>query len=86
MMTDKERIDWLEKQDGSGVISDDNGRWAVPDSSFQNLTDSEGKFITDGPIDINVTFMVDASEWKCSIREAIDEAIRREKEELINRD
>lgn len=79
--TDTERIDWLEKQEGSGVISDDYGRWAVPEGGFQNLNDDAGNFVTDRAIDIESTFVVSAEEWKPSIREAIDAAMDKEEAE-----
>lgn len=33
-MGDTERLDWLEKQQGFGLISDDNKHWAVSTSGF----------------------------------------------------
>jgi hypothetical protein len=80
-MNDTERLNWLEKQDGAGVISDDNGRWAVPDSGFQNLQDDEGNFITDQAIDVESMFLIPAAFWKPSLREAIDDAVRRAQDE-----
>jgi len=50
-MTDSERIDWLESQCGSSLICDDNGRWAVAVSGWQNLQDGDGVFITERAID-----------------------------------
>lgn len=73
-MTDKERIDWLEKQEGFSLISDDAGRWAVVTSGMQNVPDS------DELTDISTTFWIEANEWKDSIREAIDSAIETYKE------
>jgi hypothetical protein len=67
-MTDTERIDWLEKQFGCGLINDDNGHWAVSGSGTQNVPSG------DDPEDIASTFFVDASEWKPTVREAIDAA------------
>ena len=76
-VTDTDRLDWLEKcAYGGGVIGDDNGRWAVPDSGFQNLSDAEGNLITDRAIDVQSTFVVEADEWKPTIREAIDAAMK----------
>lgn len=79
--TDTERLDWLEKQDGYGVISDDNGRWAVPDSGTQNLADAEGHYACDTPIDISCEFFVPAEAWRPSIREAVDAAMEKEAKE-----
>lgn len=69
-MTDSERINWLEKQNGFSLVSDDAGRWAVVTSGIQNIPN------LDNPIDIETSFWIEASEWKNSIREAIDEAMR----------
>lgn len=71
-MTDKERIDWLEEQDGFALVSDDAGRWAVVTDGIQNVPDM------DNPIDISTSFWIEANEWKNNIREAIDAAIEKE--------
>jgi len=81
-MTDSERIDWLESQCGSSLICDDNGRWAVAVSGWQNLQDGDGVFITERAIDIQTTFCIDADEWKDSIREAIDCCVEKEDDEV----
>uniref|UniRef100_A0A6M3KSS2 Uncharacterized protein n=1 Tax=viral metagenome TaxID=1070528 RepID=A0A6M3KSS2_9ZZZZ len=75
-MNDTERLDWVEKQDGMGLISDDAGRWAMSTSGMQNVPDCET------PIAIASTFFVEAEEWKPSIREAIDYAIEEEQREV----
>ncbi len=68
-MTDTELLDWLEDQLGVGLISDDFGNWAVTSNGMQNIPDpipERGR-----PGDICTSFMVAASEWRPSIREAI---------------
>lgn len=72
MINDTDRLNWLEKNDGCGLISDDAGRWAVSTSGMQNLPNP------DEPIDITTAFFVEAKEWKSTIREAIDYAIEQE--------
>ena len=71
-MTDKERLDWLQKKVETGacpgLINDDNGHWAVSFDGIQNVPDTD-------PCDIQTTFFVFARDWKDSIREAIDHAI-----------
>ncbi len=74
-MTDKERLNWLGKTYGAGLISDDAGRWAVTVSGMQNVPDP------DKASDISTLFFVEAQEWKGSIRKAIDFAIKTEKAE-----
>ncbi len=67
-LTDTQRLDWLEAQEGSGLISDDNGHWAVSGDGAQNVpcgVDPEGIWTT---------------LWRNSVREAIDAAIAREEE------
>lgn len=66
-------LDWLEKQDGSGLISDDFGRWAVSASGFQNIPNNPRI-----ASDISTTFFIEASEWRPSILEAIEAAIERD--------
>jgi len=73
-MTDKELLDWLEKQEGLGLISDDAGRWAVSTGGIQNVPESAF------PIDIASTFFVEKEYWKSTIKEAIEEAIKKEDE------
>jgi len=71
-LNDTSRINWLEENDGVGLISDDAGRWAVSTAGMQNMPNP------DEPIDIMTSFFVEAKEWKLTIREAIDYAIKQE--------
>ena len=64
-MTDTERINWLQKQQGSALISDDFGHWAITGSGFQNVP-------LKTPADINTTFFITKKDWKKTIRQAID--------------
>jgi len=70
-MTDTERLDWLEKNQGAALVSDDDTHWCVSFTGIQNLPEET-------PADITTTFVVDKDEWKPSIREAIDAAIKEE--------
>jgi len=79
-MTDTERLDWLEKREGLGLISDDFGHWAVSAVGFQNIPE-EWTGDNPGPGDINSTFFVEKEDWCKSIREAIDIAVDKEKAE-----
>ena len=72
MYTDKQRLDWLEKLDGCGLISDDAGRWAVSTGGVQNMPNPKKA------IDIFTSFFVEAQEWQKTIRTAIDYAINQE--------
>lgn len=66
---DTERLDHIQaNEDGSALLSDDFGRWAVSGNGFQNVPES------DGPSDIQTTFFVKANNWKPTVREAIDDA------------
>ena len=74
MMTDEERLDWLENNPHcASLVNDDNGRWAVTSNGFQNVS-SKGVLVTESAIDIETAFWVEACEWKDSVREAIDAA------------
>ncbi len=73
-MNDTERLDWLQQQDGCGLISDDAGRWAVACSGVQNVPDG------DEASDIATSFFVKALEWRTTVREAIDAAIAEEEQ------
>lgn len=66
--TDEERLDWLSKQFGCGLINDDNGHWAVAFIGTQNVP------MTTKPCDINTTFWIKKKEWRNTIRGAIDAA------------
>lgn len=70
MTTDTERLDWLAEQAGAALINDDFGRWAVSMMGMQQIPDG----ITDAPQDLQTMFFLEASEWRQSIREAIDAA------------
>ena len=66
-MTDTELLDWMGQQDGCALISDDNGHWVFTGEGFQNVVDG-------GPKDVQTTFFIEASQWKNSVREAIQAA------------
>jgi hypothetical protein len=67
MLNDEIRLDWLEQHQGCNLISDDMGRWAVSTTGFQNLPENQ-----DEPFDAQVVSLILKTEWKNSIREAID--------------
>lgn len=71
--TDADRLDWLAQQDGHGLISDDQGRWAVSSMGMQNLPEDP-----DTPFDFVGNFFVEAKDWRPSIRAAIDAAFAKE--------
>ena len=66
-VNDKQRIDWLEEQQGFALVSDDHSHWVVATFGMQNIP---RKF----PGDIETSFY-QKKEWKKSIREAIDFAM-----------
>lgn len=71
MLTDTERLNWLEKQYGCGLINDDFGHWAVSFDGMQNVPKKT-------PADIQTTFFVEKKQWKKTVRAAIDAAIKTE--------
>lgn len=75
--TDSELLDGLEKLvnrgDCPGIINDDKGHWAVSGSGMQSIQPGPG------PDDVDTSFHVQVTEWKPTIREAI-EAYRDEAE------
>lgn len=76
MATDKDRIDWLEKQVSKGaclgLINDDNGHWALSWRGMQNVvTGKKGK-------DVWTSFHIPAKDWRKTIRKAIDAAMQSE--------
>ena len=68
-MTDTERINWLQKQQGSALVSDDHSHWVVATFGMQNIPK---KF----PADIDTCFLIKKKEWKKTIRKAIDCAMK----------
>lgn len=69
-MTDKELLDWLEKDgQGYGLISDDDKHWACLCDGVQNVPMST-------PGDISTSFWIEKRHWKPTIREAIEDAIK----------
>jgi hypothetical protein len=66
---DEIRLAWLSKQEGSALVSDDNGHWAVATTGTQNVPPGKD------PCDISTQFWIKKAEWRNSIREAIDAAM-----------
>lgn len=65
-MTIEELIAALEETgDGCALISDDAGHWAVSTTGMQQVP-------INPPEDITFYFLVKASEWKPTIREALE--------------
>lgn len=74
MATDKERLDWLEEQaNGIGLVNDDGSNWAVTSTGMQPVP------MTDGPWTFSTTYLVEASECRPTVREAIDAAMEEAK-------
>ncbi len=71
-MNDTERLNWLAKQDGAALLSDDFGNWTVSYDGMQNVPENPGT-----PSDISTSFFIEADAWKPSVREAIDAAAER---------
>ena len=70
-MTDTERLDWLKKQSGVALVNDDFGHWEVTFDGCQNVPIKT-------PADIWTTFFIKKKDWKKSIRNAIDFAMKQE--------
>ena len=70
MRTDTQLLDALQEITNlggcPGVINDDNGHWAVTGDGIQSIACGED------PVDVNTTFFVQASQWKKTVREAIN--------------
>ncbi len=69
--TDTERLNWLEQQEGAGLVSDDAGHWAVVFDGMQNVP-------INPPQDIDTAFSIEKDQWCKTIREAINKAIAEE--------
>lgn len=80
-ITDADRLNWLEREAKQGacpgLVSDDNGHWAVSFVCFQDIA-------TGGPKDVSTTFFVTAKEWKRTVRAAIDAAMKPSKKTKKN--
>ena len=78
-MTDKERLDWLEKKgQGFALISDDQGHWCLVEDGMQTISD-------DPPDNCSTMFYVKKKQWKSTIRKAIDSEIKKQNKELHRR-
>jgi hypothetical protein len=64
---DKELLSELEAMSGVALVSDDFGHWAVTGSGFQSVPENP-------PDDVQTTFFIKKSEWKQTVRQAIDAA------------
>ncbi len=76
-MTDTERLDWLDKQDGAALVSDDAGHWAVTFNGMQRVPSAP-------PEGIESFFWIEKEEWHYSVRDAIDRA-RADEEKRIGK-
>jgi len=68
-MNDTERLDWLEGQQGSALVSDDDKHWAVVTDGIQNVP-------SNSPEDISSSFWIGKEDWCGSVREAIDRGMK----------
>lgn len=68
-MNDTRRINWLEKQQGSALISDDHSHWVVATFGWQNIPKNF-------PGDIDTSFFIQKKDWHTTIRKAIDYAMK----------
>ena len=59
-MTDKQRLDWLEAQEGCALVSDEAGSWAVAMFGMQNVP-------VDFPSDIEARYLIEKQDWQSSI-------------------
>jgi hypothetical protein len=58
-MTDTELLNWLEQHAvGFGVVSDDNGHWAVVEDGMQSLPDGPD------PQFISTSFLIEADQYR----------------------
>lgn len=70
MPTDTERINWLNKQQGYALVSDDNKHWALVVEGEQNIpATSPGNLLT--------TFFIETKDWSKTVRQAIDREMKR---------
>jgi len=74
-VTDTELLNWLEKQEGAALISDDFGHWAVTWDGMQSIPETT-------PADISTSFFIEKNDWHNSVRAAIKAAIE---DEVIDR-
>lgn len=71
-LTDKDRIDYLQRAVGACLASDDQGFWAVSTSGMNSVSSNP-------PADWSATLFVEKEQWKKSVRAAIDRAIADER-------
>jgi len=75
METDTDRLNWLAQTgNGVGLVHNDNAHWAVCFTGVQPVPGDE-------PEDMVTSYFVEESQWKPTVREAIDYAIQQEQAE-----
>lgn len=76
-ITDTDRLDWLEgKGNGVALIHDDNSHWTVEGTGMQNIIEDGG------PFNLSTSYFCKKKNFRPTIRQAIDLAIKRSKKEL----
>lgn len=76
MKSDTELLNWLEEAEGCALISDDFGNWAVSGTGMQTVPEEPGE-----PSHIESVFIIEADEWRPSIRKAILAVMEEEDED-----
>lgn len=75
-MDDAQRIDWLENNQGKALVSSDFGHWAVVEEGMQSIPVDIHE-----PSDMSTTFFIEKDQWKKTVREAIDHAMKEGKDD-----
>jgi hypothetical protein len=68
------RLEWLEQQDGCALVNDDQGSWAFASTGSQSLSENP-------PDDCDTAFFIPKADWKPTIAEALDYAIKEEEDD-----
>lgn len=75
MKSDKELIDWLEKEaNGLALVHDDNAHWAVAFDGMQPVVTG------DEPQDLQTFYSIEKRMFRKTAREAIEAAIQEQEQ------
>lgn len=74
-ITDTERLNWIQHHICINLVNDDDGNYAMTSGGFQPVPQGGGKGFNET---VTISHIIDPEQWKSTVREAIDYAMKKE--------